>query len=1015
MNNNIVNTANTTAIRHYNPDWLSDDDLVRNFAARLDDFGFLRDELARVPREGSAQHYLLVGVRGAGKTTMLKRLAVAIRRDADLRDHLIALSFPEELYQVKNLADFWWAACDALLDELDRMDNTALADQLSAAIEQGKSAFDRQQPDPLSDAGLRCLQQSCAALDLRPVLLVDNLDMIFERIDKSGRKLKNAHAPAYWALRESLSTTTSPIVIGGSVRLSEPFTDVDKAFYDFFIPKRLGKLSLAEVNQVLQTLADTRGLHEVGQRLQQHPGRIETLYELTGGNPRALGLIFELLRQGPNSRAVEDFEHLMDITTPYYKARFEDLAEQAQAVMHALAVCRPADNLHFGLTAAEVGQHTQLATNSVSAQLDTLAREGLVEKTATHGRTQYRIAEQLFRLWLQMRATRRIRQNALGLTRFLEAMYSLDEMRDGMQEQQGPGSLAGAKLAFAVADMGAASSLQRGLEAKGIEQLMHHLQQNGGKLDDYVQRGDLAEETHLLLDLGEQLRNSRSGLDLSEQEALLGAVRLSLPQKQALVQDLLQASQQPTGRQPVLAQIRQRLALERQDLLRDGLHANDLAMLHHLRTLGCLPLPYLTVQDAEAACPAVNDPTTLRAMLWRLLGARMFVKIGTDSAAQDWLAWGQQHAPTASANEGANVAGTLRLSGRLAAAQQALELACLLGETARTWFERAVLLRVSKGDIAQAEQAYRKAIELDPADAWPWHGLGNLLTDKLQRHDEAEQAYRKAIELDPAWAWPWIGLGYLLTEKLKRHDEAKQAYRKAIELDPAWTMPWNNLGILLTAKLKRHDEAEQAYRKAIELNSAYALPWNNLGNLLAYQFQRHDEAEQAYRKAIELDPAYALPHYNLGLLLTQRSAWHDAAAAYARGWELQADIDPFYRIQYADLQARLFTTAAQQALAADDALALRSALAALLAESVDIATSLASTQFVEDFLAPALAQHAALVLPLLRELDIGKHARPLLLAAEAVAANRMPMLDDLEPEVQGATRRMVRRLGGKAG
>ena len=85
------------AHHHYNPDWLSDDDLLANFVARRDEFNFLRDELARAPREGSAQHYLLVGVRGSGKTTLLKRLAVAIRRDKQLSYHLIALSFPEEL------------------------------------------------------------------------------------------------------------------------------------------------------------------------------------------------------------------------------------------------------------------------------------------------------------------------------------------------------------------------------------------------------------------------------------------------------------------------------------------------------------------------------------------------------------------------------------------------------------------------------------------------------------------------------------------------------------------------------------------------------------------------------------------------------------------------------------------------------------------------------------------------------------------------------------------------------
>jgi tetratricopeptide (TPR) repeat protein len=897
--------SSSPTMHHYNPDWLSDDDLLRNFAARLEDFTFLRNELARAPREGSAQHYLLVGVRGAGKTTLLKRLAVALRRDADLNDHLIALSFPEELYQVKNLSDFWWAACDALLDELDRRKQTDLADRLSAAMERGKT----QSADPLSDGGLQCLQQYCAELGLRPVLLVDNLDMVFERIDKSGRKLKDTQAPAYWALRESLSTTTAPIVIGGSVRLSEPFVDVDKAFYDFFIPKRLGKLSLDEVNAVLTRLADLRGMAEIKQRLQQRPSRVEALYELTGGNPRALGLIFELLRQGPNSRAVEDFEQLMDITTPYYKARFEDLAEQAQVVMHALAVCRSAVGLRFGLTAAEVGQHSQLATSTVSAQLDNLAREGLVEKTAAHGRTQYRIAEQLFRLWLQMRGNRRIRQNVLGLTRFLEAMFSLEELQEGVQQPTDASSIAGARLAFAAAGVvnDSDGAWQRGMEAKGIEQLVQHLQDHGGMLDEYLSPGDVSADVHALLSLGQQLRSSRCGLDVAEQEALVGAVKLRLEQKQALVQALLQASSQPVAQQAE-AQVRQHLARERQDLMRDGMHAEDLGLFYHLRALACLPLPFLRVQDCDVACqtgPAGTDILALRGMLWRLLGAREFVKIVSIDEADALLEWGRQYAGSASANEWANVAGALRRSGRLRQAKKAIEQACVQGETARTWYECAALLDRFEGDYPQAEQAYRKAIELDPTFAWPWNNLGNLLTDRLQRHDEAEKAYRKAIELDPT---------------------------------------------------------------------------------------------------------FPLPHYNLGRFFSKRQAWLDAANSYARAWALHPNAHPLWNERYAIIQARLCAATAQQALEAGNTSAVHEALAKLLAESVDIAAALASEPMVENFLAPALTHHATQVLPLLRELDFAKHARPLLLAAEAVAANRLQMLDELEPELQSAARRMAKRL-----
>ena len=500
----------------YNPDWLSDEALVNSFVARMGEFTFLRDELMRAPLEGNVQHYLLVGLRGSGKTTLLKRLAVAIRNDADLQDHLIALSFPEELYQVKDLTDFWWASCDALADELDRLKKGKQADQLISRAEQIRTN------KPAKDAGLKLLQQTCTALHLRPVLLVDNLDLVFRRIEKTGRKPKDPNAAAYWELREALSTTYSPIVIGGSVRLSEPFTDYDKAFYDFFIPKHLGKLSLDEVQNVLNHLAEKQNAPEVQQRLQKRPARVASLYELTGGNLRAIGLIFELLRQGPSSRAVEDFERLMDITTPYYKARFEDLSEQAQVVMHALAVCRISSSVHFGYTAAELARHAGLPTSTVSAQLEILKREGLVEKTAAHGRTQYRIAEQLFRLWLQMRSTRRVRQNVIGLTEFLEAMFDLEEIQQQLGDASSVNPLSDAKFSLAAAETNGATSLRKGFEAHGADRILMHVKEQGGRFNDYIHIGQQKQQGNLQVRLcSDALRQALVTMDLAALQAAL--------------------------------------------------------------------------------------------------------------------------------------------------------------------------------------------------------------------------------------------------------------------------------------------------------------------------------------------------------------------------------------------------------------------------------------------------------------------------------------------------------------
>ena len=862
---------------HYNPDWLSDNALLENFVARQDDFAFLREELARAPLVGSAQHYLIVGLRGAGKTTLLKRLAIAIRNDADINDHLIALSFPEELYDVKNLSDFWWVACTALVDELDRLGQQAKADQLMDTIDRAKRAS----TDSLADTGLKLLLKTCEILERRPILLVDNLDFVFQRIDKKGRKLTDPHAPAYWALREALSTTTSPIVIGGSVRLSEPFTDYDKAFYDFFLPKRLGKLSFDEVRRVLERLADAQNLPGIKERLHTRPSRVEALYELTGGNPRAIGLIFELLRQGPNGRAVEDFERLMDNTTPYYKARFEDLSEQAQVVMHALAVRRLGNGsgLRFGHTAAEIGSHAGLATGTVSAQMDVLEREGLVEKSAAHGRTQYRIAEQLFRLWLQMRSNRRIRQNVIGLTEFLEAMYDFDELLTNLHGQSDTSALAEAKLCFAVADTCDTDQWRRGLEAQGADRLLQHVQDHGGAINDYLTSGELTEDLSAIVNMREQLQRCKGGgLTPQQQHALLGSVKLSQERKQVSVNALCSIETAPKE----VAFLRQHFERERQHLLRYGLRNADLPLLFQKRAMGHLPLPKLTPEDAESICAQEKDAPALRSMVWRLVGTRTLVKITDESMAQEWLNWGMDHQREAPPTEWANVGGTMRRAGHLAKAQTALDQAFALGGGSRSWFEKGALLSEIDGKHGEAETAYRKAIELDPADPLPWNNLGSLLQYKLNRFDEAESAYRKAIELDPDQAFPWRNLGALLHYKLNRFDEAESAYREAIELDPAYGLPWNDLGNLLKDKLNRFDEAESAYRKAIELAPAYALPWNNLGTLLHYKLNRYDEAESAYRKAIELDSTDPSPWTNLGNLLEDKLKRLDEAETVFR-------------------------------------------------------------------------------------------------------------------------------------
>ncbi len=186
---------------------------------------------------------------------------------------------------------------------------------------------------------------------------------------------------------------------------------------------------------------------------------------------------------------------------------------------------------------------------------------------------------------------------------------------------------------------------------------------------------------------------------------------------------------------------------------------------------------------------------------------------------------------------------------------------------APSWNNLGNLLKNHLGRYEEAEEAYRKASQINSLHAPSWNNLGNLLQEHLGRYEEAEEAYRKASQINPQYASPWHNLGNLLKNRLGRYEEAEKAYRKAIRIDPKLASPWNGLGNLLQNHLGRYEEAEEAYRKAIQINPQYASPWYGLGNLLKKHLGRYEEAEEAYRKAVQIDPKYASPWYGLGRFL----------------------------------------------------------------------------------------------------------------------------------------------------
>jgi hypothetical protein len=385
----------TTATTLYNPHLLSRAELAACFLARHE----LLAELAAGLRRGGAQHHLLIGERGAGKTMLLLRLAAAIDDDGKLRKHCIALRFAEEQYNVAHLADLWCNALAALADAYAERGDAEAA----ARVTEKLAAVADLEPDARARAALAALVAHGKPAHRMLVLLVDNFDLVLARV-----------RDARWALREALSADNGLVLVGASATLVDDVTAYESPFYDFFRVHHLDALSEADARRVAGVAA-------------ANAGRFQALYVITGGAPRTLALAREVLggAAGTDPDPARDLDRLLDRVTPTYKARLDALPAQSQIVVDAVA-------LHWHpISAAECARRAHLDINTASAQLHRLVKSGVLGKVGQPDgpKLGFQLADRLFGLWYLMRAGRRHREQVAAVFELARIAYGSGDRR----------------------------------------------------------------------------------------------------------------------------------------------------------------------------------------------------------------------------------------------------------------------------------------------------------------------------------------------------------------------------------------------------------------------------------------------------------------------------------------------------------------------------------------------------------------------------------------------------------
>jgi tetratricopeptide (TPR) repeat protein len=197
-----------------------------------------------------------------------------------------------------------------------------------------------------------------------------------------------------------------------------------------------------------------------------------------------------------------------------------------------------------------------------------------------------------------------------------------------------------------------------------------------------------------------------------------------------------------------------------------------------------------------------------------------------------------------------SLASALALSGANTDARQVLAGASKeLVNDASSWIVLG-LDEENKKNIAQAERAYRKALELNPKAEQAWHRLGIVLMTS-GRSQEAEKAIRKVLELKPDAADVMADLAEILNARGEK-TERKALLEKAYAQVPSSSRLSFSVAIL---RQEMHDYAGmvvplQTVAQAVPKN---AQVWSLLGDALV-RTGRPEEGFKALKTAQEIDP-----------------------------------------------------------------------------------------------------------------------------------------------------------------
>ena len=367
----------------FTPDLIDKDDLEEISVGRNELVKDCIEHIKNSANNKSTRQILFLGPRGIGKSHTLLRIFHGLSNS----NEVTTIRLAEEEYSISSLDDL----CQRILEVLG-----------INYYGEGVIVYCRNKLTELKNDGKPA------------VLFVENLQMLFDQIHPDLEKL-----------RSIIQSDQSLCIVGSALTYFDSLSSPDKPFYKFFDITYLQGLTEEQVFELIKRRLVLAKKKFLIKSLEEHTERIRGLQLLTGGNPRLIHILAEIIVQ---KNSLEDLERnllsLLDQLTPFYQARMETMSREQRKIFDMIALSEGP------LSPTEIAKRLNNSKPAiVVAQLRRLQKDGLVEnvKFSNKRGTRYQIVERLYRIWRELRSTRGASKVKLFVD-FMKLWYSKEEL-----------------------------------------------------------------------------------------------------------------------------------------------------------------------------------------------------------------------------------------------------------------------------------------------------------------------------------------------------------------------------------------------------------------------------------------------------------------------------------------------------------------------------------------------------------------------------------------------------------